>query len=143
MAPNITALAFLDTNVIIRYLTRDDPAQGARAKQLLDQVAAGTITVTTSETVIGEVVFVLSSKALYNLPRDRIRTHLSAILSLKGLRIAHKRMYLRALDLYVAVPRLDFADALSVAEMERRQLSTIISFDRDFDSITGVDRQER
>jgi len=29
-------LAFLDTNLIIRYLTRDDPSQAQRAKQVVD-----------------------------------------------------------------------------------------------------------
>jgi len=135
-------LPFLDTNLIIRYLTQDDPDQSQRAKQILDQVAAGTLQVTTSETIIGEIVFVLSSKALYNLPRDEIRRHLTNILSMKGLRLPYKRMYLRALDLYTTNPKLDFADALSVAHMERQKLSTILSFDEDFDGIPGITREE-
>jgi uncharacterized protein len=133
---------FLDTNIILRYLTNDDLDQSVRAKQFIDQMAAGTLVATTSETIIGEVVFVLSSRRLYNLPRDEIRKHLSNILSLKGLLLPYKRMYLRALDLYVSIPKLDFADALSVAFMERRKLTKIISFDSDFDEIMGVTRIE-
>ncbi len=110
-------LPFLDTNVVIRYLTRDDPEQSKRAKAILDQVQAGKLQVTTSETVLGELVFVLSSKRLYQLPREEIRLYLSAIIGMKGLRLANKRMYLRALELYATIPRLDFADALSVARM--------------------------
>ncbi len=128
-------LPFLDTNIVIRYLTQDDPDQSARAKALLDQVEAGEIQVTTSETVLGELVFVLSSKRLYNLPREEIRAYLGAFLGLKGLRLPNKRMYLRALELYATIPRLDFAGALHVAEMEQRKLTTIISFDEDFDGI--------
>ena len=135
-------LPFLDTNIVIRYLTQDDPDQSARAKALLDQVEAGTLQVTTSETVLGELVFVLSSKRLYNLPREEIRAYLAAFLGLKGLRLPNKRMYLRALELYATIPRLDFADALHVAEMERRKLTTIISFDEDFDDIEGITRRE-
>lgn len=135
-------LPFLDTNVVIRYLTQDDPDQSKRAKAILDQVQAGKLQVTTSETVLGELVFVLSSKRLYQLPREEIRMYLSAIIGMKGLRLANKRMYLRALELYATLPRLDFADALSVAEMERRKLTTIISFDEDFDGIEGITRRE-
>ncbi len=135
-------LPFVDTNIIIRYLTQDDPDQAARAKQVLDQVAAGTLLVTTSETIIGELVFVLSSPRLYDLPRDEIRYHLTAILSMRGLRVPHKRMYLRALELYATTPRLDFADALSIAHMERSKLTTILSFDTDFDGIPGITRRE-
>ncbi len=135
-------LPFVDTNIIIRYLTQDDPDQSARAKQVLDQVAAGTLLVTTSETIIGELVLVLSSPRLYDLPRDEIRYHLTAILSMRGLRVPHKRMYLRALELYATTPRLDFADALSIAHMERSKLTTILSFDTDFDGIPGITRRE-
>ncbi len=140
--PNSIQLLFLDTNPILRYLTKDNPDQSARAKAIFAQVEEGSLLVTTSETIIGEVVFVLSSKVLYNLPRDEIRTHLQNILSLRGLRLAHKRMYLRALDLYAALPKLDFADVLSIADMERRKLTTILSFDRDFDGIEGITRRE-
>jgi predicted nucleic acid-binding protein len=140
--PSSVQILFLDTNPILRYLTKDNPDQSARAKVIFDQVEEGTLLVTTSETIIGEVVFVLSSKVLYNLPRDEIRTHLRNVLSLRGLRLAHKRMYLRALDLYAALPKLDFADALSIADMERRKLTTIFSFDRDFDGIHGITRRE-
>lgn len=135
-------LPFLDTNIVIRYLTQDDPDQSARAKALLDQVEAGELQVTTSETVLGELVFVLSSKRLYNLPREEIRAYLGAFLGLKGLRLPNKRMYLRALELYATISRLDFAGALHVAEMERRKLTTIISFDEDFDGIEGITRRE-
>ncbi len=135
-------LPFLDTNIVIRYLTQDDPDQSARAKALLDQVEAGEFQVTTSETVLGEIVFVLSSKRLYNLPREEIRAYLGAFLGLKGLRLPNKRMYLRALELYATIPRLDFAGTLHVAEMERRKLTTIISFDEDFDGIEGITRRE-
>ncbi len=105
-------------------------------------MAAGTLQVTTSETIVGEIVFVLSSKALYNLPRVEIRRHVTNILSMKGLRLPYKRMCFRALELYATNPKLDFADAMSVAHMERRKLSTILSFDEDFDSVPGITRQE-
>jgi len=132
---------YLDTNVIIRYLTRDDPAQAGRASLFLQQVEAATTTVTTSEAVIVEVVYVLSSKSLYNLPRSDIRFHLTNIISLRGLRLPYKGTYLRALDLYAST-NLDFVDALNVAHMERAGIKTIVSFDRDFDRVASVNRRE-
>ena len=133
---------FLDTNIIIRYLTRDHPTQSQLARQLIAQLVSGQTTVVTGEGVIVEVVQVLSSKALYNLPRADIRTHLRNILAIPALKLSHKRTYLRALDLYAANPRLDFVDALNVAHMERLTLTRIVSFDRDFDRIAGVTRSE-
>jgi predicted nucleic acid-binding protein len=135
-------MEFLDTNIIIRYVTQDNPDQASRAYHLLQQLDAGTRTLMTTEGVLIEVVQVLSSRVLYNLPRDEIKTHLSAIIPLRGLKLQHKRTYLRALDLYVLFPHLDFVDALNVAHMERTKISSIVTFDRDFDRVPGITRQE-
>jgi predicted nucleic acid-binding protein len=135
------AVAFLDTNVILRYLTQDEPAQAARARRFFQQVTSGACTAITSEAVIVEAVYVLSSRTLYHLPRAEIRTHLRRVLGLRGLKLPHKRTYLRALDLYAATA-LDFTDALIVAHMERARLAALVSFDRDFDRVPGISRHE-
>src|SRR6266550_4530007 len=96
----VMPVEFLDTNPIFRFLTRDNPDQGQRAYALFQQVETGTIIVTTCEGVIVESVQVLSSKKLYNLPRNDISIHLKSIISLKGLKLSNKRTYLRALDIY-------------------------------------------
>ncbi len=132
---------FLDANVVIRYLTRDNPEQSPRALRLLQEVEIGTRQVTTCEGVLVEIVQVLSSKRLYNLPRSDIASALSDILRLRGLRLANKATYLRALDLYASTS-LEFVDALVVAHMERRKLQTILSFDQDFDRFPQITRRE-
>lgn len=131
---------FLDTNIIIRYLTRDDPDQSTKARMLLEDIQTKRLTVTTCEGVIVEVVQVFSSKVLYNLPREQIKSHLFNILNLTGLKLPHKRTYLRALELYVLYRFLDFVDALNIAYMERQKISQIFTFDRDFDKIPGIKR---
>lgn len=132
---------FLDTNIILRYLTQDNPDQSRRAYNLLQQVETGALVVTTSEAVLVEVVYVLSSKTLYNFPRPDIQAHLSTVIALRGLKLPHKRTYLRALDIY-ATTNLDFVDALNVAHMERTQITTILTFDKDFDKVQGITRRE-
>jgi predicted nucleic acid-binding protein len=132
---------FLDTNIIIRYLTQDNPDQSRRAYNLLQQVETGALVVTTSEAVLVEVVYVLSSKTLYNFPRPDIQAHLSTVITLRGLKLPHKRTYLRALDIYAST-NLDFVDALNVAHMERVQITTILTFDKDFDKVQDVTRRE-
>lgn len=131
---------FLDTNIIIRYLTQDDPGQAEKARKLLQRVEAKELTLTTYEGVIVEVVQVLSSKVLYNLPRDEIKKYLVNILSLSRLKLPHKRVYFRALDLYASHSFLDFVDALNIAHMERQKISTISTFDQGFDKIPGIKR---
>jgi uncharacterized protein len=134
---------FLDTNIIIRYLTQDDPDKAARARQLLKQAEAGTVSLVISESIVVEVVQVLSSKVLYNQPRAQVASDLATILSLPKLKLANKRVCLRALTLWAhASSSVDFVDALSVAQMEQQKISTIASFDQDFDRFPHIKRLE-
>ncbi len=135
------ATEFLDTNLLIRYLTQDNPDQTARATTLLRQIETGERQMTTCEGVLVEIVQVLSSKRLYNLPRSDIASALSNILSLRGLRLPHRSTYARALEIYASTS-LDFVDALEVAHMEREGIQTIVSFDRHFDRLPQITRRE-
>ena len=137
----MSAMAFLDTNIIIRYLTRDDPDKAACAYALLQAVEHNQRQVTTTEAVLAEVVYVLASRRLYNVARPVIRQRLLDILALPGLRLANKSVYRRALDLY-ASGTLDFTDCLIVARMEHAKITDVFSFDRDFEQIPGITRIE-
>lgn len=50
---------FVDTDVIIRLLTGDDPDKQQAARKLFEQVAQGTLTLAAPDTVIADAVFVL------------------------------------------------------------------------------------
>lgn len=63
---------FIDTDVIIRLLTQDDPVKQDEAALLFEEVRAGTLKVAAPYTVIADAVYVLSSPRLYNLPRDQV-----------------------------------------------------------------------
>lgn len=131
-------MEFVDTNVFIRFLTGDDPAKAQQCKELFERANRGEVELTTSESVIAEIVFILSSKRLYNQSRSDIRARLYPIISIQGLKLAHRRMYLRALDIYEK-NNLDFEDALTVAQMERQELTELYSYDGDFDKVQGAD----
>lgn len=134
-------MKFLDANIILRYLTRDDPEKAKKCYELFQKVKIGEIKLTTCEAVIAEVVYVLSSKSLYNLARDEIYSLLLPIINLNGLKIAKKRIFIRALDIY-ASKNIDFEDALIFAHMEKRQIKEIYSYDNDFDKIEELRRLE-
>ena len=61
--------------------------------------------------------------------------------ALEGLKLADRRKYFRALDLYIN-HNIDFEDALTVAEMELHQIDELYSYDEDFDKVAGVTRLE-
>lgn len=135
-------MKFLDTNIFIRYLTQDDPGKSAACFALFKDIREDKVEATTCEAVISEVVYVLASRISYNLPRADIQARLTPALGLRSLKLPHRSVYLRALDLYVTNPALDFEDALCVAHMERAGITEIESYDRDFDRVPGITRRE-
>lgn len=134
---------FVDTNIILRYLTSDDETKAEECYELFDQVRQGNTRLFSCEAVITEAVYVLSSRRLsYQLSRAEVRAHPLRILSLEGLTIPNKPIYIRALDIYVAHSQLDIEESIAVAYMERIGVMQIVSYDRDFDRIEGIERIE-
>src|SRR5438876_481940 len=108
---------FLDTDIIIRFVTGDDPVKQAAAERLFRNVELGMITLRAPDTVIADAVFVLSSPRLYHLPRERVRTELATLLAFPNFKVHNRRLLRRALDIWAAF-NLDFGDAMIVATME-------------------------
>jgi predicted nucleic acid-binding protein len=134
-------MSFVDTDVIIRFVTGDDPVKQAAAEALFRQVETGALILRAPDTVIADAVFVLSSPRLYHLPRIRVRTELATLLGLAAFKVHNRRLLLRALDIW-ALLNLDFGDAMLVATMERRGDPDIYSYDHDFDRVPGLQRHE-
>jgi len=137
---NTTADPFVDTDVIIRLLTGDDPDKGAEAAVLFQAVEAGNLSLLAPDTVIADAVYVLSSPRLYNLPRLQIQALLMPLLRLPGFKVRNRQSIIRALELYAST-RLDFWDALIVASMEQQGSRVLYSYDTHFDHISSVDRR--
>ena len=140
-APSKRPGEFLDTNVFIRLLARDDPQKTQACLAYFQKVRSGRRIATTSESVIAEIVYVLSSPVLYRLGRSEVARVLRPLLELRSLRIEHKRSVLRALELYERTA-LDFEDCLSVEHVQRGKLAAIVSYDKDFDRVGLVQRRE-
>jgi predicted nucleic acid-binding protein len=135
----MAAPRFLDTNILLRYFTADDPRKARRARALLERVERGEEKVATSTLIVFETVFTL--QRTYNVPRAQVREMVRDVLSLPGVQLAGKRLCLQALDLYVQ-RSISFADAYSVVSMQSRGLSEVYTWDEDFDGLPGVARLE-
>jgi len=131
----------VDTNIFIRFLTRDDPKKADRCFSLLESAGQGTLKLQTTETVVAEVVYILSSKRLYNLSRGDVYEKLVPILKTRGLKLSHKRIILVALEIYSKYT-IDFEDAILIANMRRNKADGIYSYDRRFGKVAGVKRLE-
>jgi predicted nucleic acid-binding protein len=139
-------MRFADTNIFLRYLVRPvteiDQARAEACRELFARVGTGAEEITTSEAVLAEIVYVLASRRQYGLVPADVVARLKPILALPGLKIARKRLYLRALDIYASRTDLDFEDAISASIVEQMQPSELYSYDTDFDRIPGVTRVE-
>lgn len=141
MATGRSLSYFVDANVFLRYFTGDDPEKAKQALALFNRADQGQLQLVTSESVVAEVVYVLSSRTLYRVPRERIALLLRSLLESRGLRIEHKTSVLDALTLYES-SQLDFEDCLSVQHVRRLGLAGIYTYDRGFDSVAGLQRLE-
>lgn len=118
-------MIFLDTNLILRYLTQSrDPAEQAMEQQaaaLFDAVERGEELVTTSEVVFHEAAYILMAKSHYGLERALVAGYLGALLDLSGLRLprGERSIIQRAIELFEHNPGLDMADCLIASRSER------------------------
>jgi predicted nucleic-acid-binding protein len=110
----------IDTNIVVRYLTEDDPRQSKRARELID---GGAVFVST--TVLLETDWVLGSAYGY-APRE-ITAALTEFAGLPTVSIEDPD--LAAYALKCAVGGMDFADALHLGRAEGCE--AFVTFDRD------------
>ena len=127
---------FIDTNAWLRFLLRDDEAQYEAISALFRAAETGEHTLTISHMVFAEIEWTLRS--FYDRAKPDIVTALRALLALRSLRVEGRQVLNRALSLY-AQHNVDFVDAYNAADMQSRGITTIVSYDRDFDRL-GVKR---
>jgi len=132
---------FIDTDVIIRLLSRDDLVKQEAAAVLFEAIKVGKLKVAAPDTVIADAVYVLSSPRLYNLPRSEVSELLSPLVRLPGFKVENRADVLRALELYAST-KVDFSDALIVAAMEQVGSQILYSYDTHFDRLQGITRVE-
>jgi len=127
---------FADTNIFLRFLTRDDVEKAEACRMLLEQAERGEVNLVISHLVLAELAWTL--KSYYRLSRQEIAENLRELLNLRSIRVSQKALLLRAVQLYEQF-NVDFTDAYNVAEMEKRSIRHIYSYDEDFDKL-GVER---
>jgi predicted nucleic acid-binding protein len=76
-------MQFLDTNIFLRLLTRDDEEKATACLALFEQLETGAAEATTSTVVIAEICYVLSSRSHYQMQPAAIAERLSPLLHLK------------------------------------------------------------
>jgi predicted nucleic-acid-binding protein len=122
----------VDTNVLVRLTTRDDPKQLALAEAF---VARGAWV---SHIVLAEFVWVLAS--VYRLRTSEVATAIEILLAHENLTLQDAEVVAAALDHYRGKSSLSFSDCL-VLEVARKAGHTPLgTFDRDVAKLAGVQR---
>lgn len=130
-------MRFVDTNIFLRYCVADDVSKSTAVLELLERVERNEEKIVVSPLVVFETIFTLQS--FYRVSRKRIQELLLPILSLRGLRLAHRVVFVSALELF-AHKSISFADAFNACFMKELGLKEIYSYDSDFDTIEGIER---
>ena len=131
---------FIDSNIILRHVIGDAPAQAAACRDLFRAVEAGRRPVWTTHQAIAECVYVLTK--MYQTDRRIVAGLLRKLIDLPGFGLDQKRVIHRAFDLFVAHPNIDYDDCYHAALVLSRGETQIMSFDRHFDRLPGVERVE-
>ena len=118
--------AFLDANVILRYLLNDIPEQADAVDELLKEAEEGKILLRTTALVIAEIVWTCES--YYELPKEEIRDKVLAILSTPGLEVENAELLAEAAILYVE-KNVDFIDAYNACWAKREGIRFAYTFD--------------
>jgi len=111
----------VDTNIIVRYLTGDDPAQAAKVRAVIGQKP-----VFVPRTVLLEVEWVL--RGVYDLPSEQIIPALRALAGLPGVSIEDAGLVAEAFNW--AEAGMEFADALHLAAAA--ECESFLTFDKRF-----------
>ena len=114
-------------NLLVRYLTEDDPQKAKAVDTLLNSAAKGELKILIPSIVIAELVWVLES--FYKMTVDDITGLVEAILNTPGVDTQDKSVIKAALKLYRS-KRIDLIDAWIIEFARAKGAKRIYTFDK-------------
>lgn len=139
--PGRRGVNFVDTNVLVRYLTGEPAKQADAAARLLDGEIEGEAALSITSTVLLETAYVLHT--VYALPREAVVDALSELIQKRNIALyqMNQDVVLQGLALCRPSGRVSFGDALlwaSVRSASHQDKATLYSFDQSFPT-DGID----
>ena len=124
----------LDTNVLVRFLVRDDEVQARRARTLIETCRATGEDCLVSNPVLCELEWVLES--VYHASRSDVVTAVRTLLTTPPFVLEDAELLERALRMY-SNSRGDLSDYILGETAAARGARTTYTFDRDLRSAGG------
>lgn len=116
----------IDTNVLVRFLVRDDETQFEKARKLIKREVAAGRRVFVNQPVLMETEWVLRSR--YDLPKNQIIEVISGLLDAADLQFEDEPTIEEALFVWKDA-NADFADCLIGAKNRRLGCRATVTFD--------------
>ena len=117
----------IDTNVLVRFLVRDDEAQFEKARKLIKREVSAGRRVFVNQLVLMETEWVLRSR--YGVMKDQIIDSISSLLDANDLQIEDEATVEEAVFLW-RDSNAEFADCLIGAKNRRLGCRATASFDQ-------------
>jgi predicted nucleic-acid-binding protein len=114
-----------DTNVIVRYLTKDNEALFTKAKDFFDGVLEGRSKAIVLESVVVECIYVLTK--VYRVPREEASRSMINVLRYKGIVNSDKQQLILALELFSG-RSIGIVDCILCVKASKPD-SSLLSFD--------------
>jgi len=131
---------WVDTNVILRFITQSPDKHAKLATQIMEGVDAGQFILHIHPLIIAECCYVLRGKT-YNLPHKQISDILRKLILADGIEADHEQVLLTALD-YYDQHHIDFEDAYLAAYAETHSHRGILTFNSKDFAHTSVESYE-
>ena len=122
----------VDTNVVVRLVTRDEPRQTARAEAF---VAKGAWV---SHIVLVEVIWVLDS--VFELPHKQLVTAIDMLLNHRDLVLQEPEVVSAALARFRRRPRLGFSGCMVLESARKAGHVPLATFDKELGKLDDVER---
>jgi predicted nucleic-acid-binding protein len=122
----------VDTNVLVRLITRDDPAQVAAAERFVERGAW------VSHLALAETAWVLA--VVYERTPSEIANAIDLLLAHRELSLQEPAVVTSALDLFRSRPAVGFSDCLLLAIARGAGHVPLGTFDRDLARLAGAQR---
>lgn len=127
----------IDTNLLVHYLTEDDPQKATAVEVLLSRAGRGELKILIPSVVIAELVWVLES--FYQMETKEISELVEAVLNTPGIEVTEKSVLISAIRLY-REKGMDFVDAWITEFAKDKRIKMIYTFDRrHFKDIDGIE----
>lgn len=137
--PRLTARrAYADANIVLALLAGDAHPSHAASLRLWDAVEHGTLRLILTPVVVAEIAW--AARSALGRSRADVSGILLDLIEVDGVEVVDRAVVRRALQLQVAAPRLDFADAYIAAQALEAGPAAVASFESDLDHVAGIER---